>query len=161
MRERGCGSKKRGGARNPLHRQGLMRLGAATTTKGRTLVHQGHALIIEDELLVGLDLQSMLAAMGFTSFAFAATAEQAKEQARLKTPDLITADLGLMSGDGVTAVMSIIEDGFRPSVVFVSGDRTGLERLRGWARVEKPITPTALSQAVDQAMVRGEAEALG
>lgn len=117
----------------------------------------GHALIIEDELLVGLDLQAMLAAMGFTSFAFAATGQQALEQARLRPPDLITADLGLMHGDGARAVMSILEEGGSPSVVFISGDRQGLDQLRGWTRIEKPVSPAALSQAVERAMVRGEA----
>ncbi len=122
-------------------------------------MHSGHALIIEDELLVGLDLQSMLAGMGFTSFAFAATADQAVEQARLRAPDLITADLSLLSGDGVAAVTAILQEGRHASVVFVSGDRTGLDRLRGWARVEKPISQGALSQAVDRAMTRGEQQA--
>jgi CheY-like chemotaxis protein len=124
-------------------------------------MHTGHALIIEDELVVGLDLQAMLAGMGFSSFAFASTANQALEQARLKAPDLITVDLGLLSGDGVTAVMSILEEGFGASVVFVSGDQQGLDRLRGWARVEKPVSPAALAQAVDRAMVRGERAAAG
>ena len=36
-----------------------------------------HALIIEDEMLTGLTMQMALAEVGFQSFAFASTAEQA------------------------------------------------------------------------------------
>jgi CheY-like chemotaxis protein len=60
-----------------------------------------HALIIEDELVVGLDLQEVLSDLGFGSFAFASTARQAVEQAHLHRPDLVTADLELLTATGV------------------------------------------------------------
>ena len=62
-----------------------------------------HVLIIEDEILVGMGMQSMLADIGFDSFAFASTANQALQQARMRRPDLVTADIGLLDGDGLAA----------------------------------------------------------
>ena len=62
-----------------------------------------HALIIEDDMIVGLGMQSVLDEIGFGSFAFASTARQALEQARLRRPDLVTVDIGLLDGDGLAA----------------------------------------------------------
>jgi CheY-like chemotaxis protein len=111
----------------------------------------GHALIIEDELVVGLDLQDQLMALGYDSFAFAATEGQALEQARLACPDLITADVGLLSGDGALAVEAILAECGPTPVVYISGDRARLDRLVGKTTVEKPVTPYRLAQAVHQA----------
>ena len=111
----------------------------------------GHALIIEDELVVGLDLQAQLSALGYDSFAFAATEGQALEQARLACPDLITADMGLLSGDGAAAVAAILAECGPTPVIYISGDRARLDRLAGQATLEKPVTPHRLAQAVQQA----------
>src|ERR1700761_5471530 len=66
-----------------------------------------HALIVEDELIIGMGLQSLLTEFGFETFAFASTERQAVEQAKLRCPDLVTVDIGLMAGDGATAMQAI------------------------------------------------------
>ena len=113
----------------------------------------GHALIIEDELVVGLDLQAQLSELGFDSFAFAATEAQALEQARIACPDLITADMGLLVGDGALAVEAILAECGPTPVIYISGDRARLDRLVGQTTVEKPVTPKDLAQAVRQAAI--------
>ncbi len=112
----------------------------------------GHALIIEDELVVGLDLQAQLSELGFDSFAFAATEAQALEQARIASPDLITADMGLLVGDGALAVEAILAECGPTPVIYISGDRARLDRLVGQATLEKPVTPHRLARAVQQAV---------
>jgi CheY-like chemotaxis protein len=110
----------------------------------------GHALIIEDELIVGLDLQAQLADLGYDSFAFAATEAQALEQALKTRPDLIIADMGLLAGDGGKAVEAILAEVGPTSVIYISGDRARLELLEGLT-LEKPITPAQLAEAVELA----------
>jgi CheY-like chemotaxis protein len=112
----------------------------------------GHALIIEDELIVGLDLQAQLAELGYDSFSFAATEAQALEQARLNPPDLITADMALLAGDGASAVEAILAECGPAPVIYISGDRTRLDRLVGKTTVEKPVTPARLAEAVHEAV---------
>lgn len=111
----------------------------------------GHALIIEDELIVALDLQAQLIELGYDSFSFAATEAQALEQARLACPDLITADMGLLAGDGALAVEAILAECGPTPVIYISGDRQRLDRLIGQATIEKPVTPNLLAEAVQQA----------
>ena len=99
-----------------------------------------HALIIEDEMLTGLAMQMTLGEIGFSSFAFASTAQQALEQAGLRRPDLVTADVGLLDGDGVKACEAL-QRMFGPlPVIYVTGQ---VERLDGGPNlvvVAKPFT---------------------
>jgi len=48
-----------------------------------------HVLIIEDEMLIGMDVFHCLAGCGFETFAFAGTEVQALEQAR---PDVVVVE---------------------------------------------------------------------
>ena len=107
-----------------------------------------HALIVEDELLAGMGLQSMLTPLGYRSFAFASTPKQALEQARLQKPDLVTVDLSLLDGDGVQAARRVVEEVGPVPVMFVTGNPDGLDGLDGATVVEKPVTPGQLAAAV-------------
>ena len=106
-----------------------------------------HALIIEDEILVGMGLQGMLADIGFGSFAFASTANQALEQARLRRPDLVTADLGLLDGDGLAACRGLQREFGPLSVIFVTGNAVDLDRNPGLTVVAKPFTAADIAAA--------------
>ncbi len=50
----------------------------------------GHALIIKDELILGMSMQSVLTPLGYSSFAFASTADQALEGATSSTGSIVT-----------------------------------------------------------------------
>ena len=116
-----------------------------------------HALIIEDEILVGLDMQSMLAGIGFGSFAFASTANQALQQARLRRPDLVTADLGLLDGDGLAACR-ILQEEFGPlPVIFVTGQAAELDQEPGLTVVAKPFTAADIATAYATVSVGAQA----
>ncbi len=109
--------------------------------------HIRHALIIEDEILVGMGVQSMLADIGFSSFAFASTATQALQQARLRRPDLVTADLGLLDGDGLAACRALQKEFGPLPVIFLTGQAADLDKEPGLTVVAKPFTAADIATA--------------
>ncbi len=114
-----------------------------------------HALIIEDELITGMGLQVLLSDLGFTSFAFASAQGQALEQARLRRPDLLTVDVGLLDGDGVAAAHAIFADvGVLPTI-YVTGQAQTLAAFDPAVVLEKPIGAADLARAF--AAARAEA----
>ena len=107
----------------------------------------GHALIIEDELMMGLAMQSILSPLGYGSFAFASTAAQALEQARLRRPDLVTVDVNLMHGTGLEAANSILAEYGRTPVIYVTGDPEALGAIDPAVVVRKPYGPADIARA--------------
>lgn len=99
-----------------------------------------HALIIEDESMIAIAIEDALRGCGFTSFDIAVSAEEAVAAAERRCPDLITADVELRPGCGITAVQSICSE--RPiPVIFITGSPSEVRiRMPGHALVEKPFT---------------------
>jgi CheY-like chemotaxis protein len=107
----------------------------------------GHALIIEDDLISGMAMQSILTPLGYGSFAFASTAVQALEQAKLQHPDLIIVDVNLMHGTGVEAVQNITDVCGPTSIIYVTGDPSAVAGIKGAVIVPKPFTPGDIARA--------------
>jgi CheY-like chemotaxis protein len=107
----------------------------------------GHALIIEDELLLGMGMQSVLAPLGYSSFAFASTAIQALELAKLQRPDLITVDVNLMHGTGMEAVKTITDACGPTAIIYVTGDPSALAGVADAVIVRKPFSPADIARA--------------
>jgi DNA-binding response OmpR family regulator len=99
-----------------------------------------HALIIEDESLIAMAIEDALRGCGFNSFDIAVSAEEAVDLATRKCPDLITADVELRPGCGVTAVQAICSEQPIP-VLFITGS-PGKVRITmpGHPLVEKPFS---------------------
>jgi DNA-binding NarL/FixJ family response regulator len=57
-----------------------------------------HALIIEDEILIAMEVEALLEEQGFDSFDIAESPEQALICAMRRAPDLITADYRIVGG---------------------------------------------------------------
>jgi DNA-binding response OmpR family regulator len=107
-----------------------------------------HALIIEDEALIGVLIDAYLRDIGYTSTDFATTEAEATASAEERRPDLITSDVRLAPGCGITAVQAICDYRQIP-VVFVTA--TGWEvheRMAGAVVVAKPFTAGDLDRAV-------------
>jgi CheY-like chemotaxis protein len=115
-----------------------------------------HALIIEDELLVGMDMQAVLSGLGFGSFAFASTAYQALEQARLRRPDLVTADITLLDGDGLDACAALEAACGPLPIICVTGQPEAVAG-RNRAVVTKPFTAADIARACAQVLGTPEA----
>ena len=111
-----------------------------------------HALIIEDESLIAIAIEDALRGCSFTSFAFAASADEAVAAAALRCPDLITADVELRPGCGISAVQAICAGKSIP-VVFITGSAGEVRiRMPGHVVVEKPFRADHLIGATKLAL---------
>jgi DNA-binding response OmpR family regulator len=107
-----------------------------------------HALIIEDETLIAMAVEEALRGCGFTSFDIAVSAEEAVMAAERNCPDLITADVELRPGCGITAVQSICSEQQIP-VLFITGSPGEVRiRMPGHALVEKPFEEGHIMEAI-------------
>ena len=88
-----------------------------------------------------------LVEIGFRSFAFASTAQQALEQARLRRPDLVTAALGLLDGDGAQACRALQQDLGPLPVIYVTGQSERLGAQAGLTVVAKPFCVADIAAA--------------
>jgi DNA-binding NarL/FixJ family response regulator len=113
-----------------------------------------HALIIEPQSLLQLMLEDELRQLGFTSFDSAATMKGAIAAAERRTPDLITASLRLMDGNGIDAVDVICSSEPIPTIYIVSNPQEAREALEGDVFILKPVSKVALGKAVEQVMVK-------
>lgn len=107
-----------------------------------------HALIMEDESLIAMAIEDALRIHGFTSFDVAVSAEAAIAAAASRCPDLITADVNLRPGCGITAVQSICSEQPIP-VLFITG-RPGevRKRMPGHSLIEKPFDADRIMEAI-------------
>jgi DNA-binding response OmpR family regulator len=106
-----------------------------------------HALIIEDESLIAMAIEDALRGCGFTSFDIAVSADEAITAAASKCPDLITADVELRPGCGITAVQSICSEQTVP-VIFITGSPGEVRiRMPGHALIEKPFSADHVMEA--------------
>ena len=116
-----------------------------------------HALIIEDEAFIALSIEGALRECGFTSFAIAISAGQAIAAARLKCPDLISADVDLRPGSGIDAVNEICSGPTIP-IIFVTGTPDeARRRMPEHPLVLKPFTPDDVKEAVRLALEENSA----
>ncbi|CAN5451630.1 response regulator [soil metagenome] len=113
-----------------------------------------HALIIEDEILIAMEVEALLTEQGFDSFDIAESPQAALDCALKRQPDLITADYRIIGGTGVEAVTAILARLGPIPVVYVTGNADQLgARTRNV--VDKPISPRRLAEAC--AMATGAA----
>lgn len=110
----------------------------------------GHVLIIEDEMLIALELECLLADLGFTTFDVADSPTQALVCAKAHRPDLITADYRIIGGTGVDAVASVTASIGNVPVIYVTSN-IDMVAGEGQPIVEKPIAIRPLATACHQA----------
>jgi CheY-like chemotaxis protein len=107
-----------------------------------------HVLIIEDEALVALDLQDMVASAGATTFSFAETERGAIAAARRRRPDVIMSDVMLREGTGPQAVATIQDEWGPLPVIYVTATPEACTGCDPPARVlTKPVATTAVRAA--------------
>jgi DNA-binding response OmpR family regulator len=115
-----------------------------------------HALIIEDEALIAITLEEILRDCGFTSFDVAASSDMAISAAKLRCPDLITADVELRPGCGIQTVNAICSGPPIP-VIFVTGSPDDVaSRMPDQLLIVKPFTVEAVIAAVKLAFATVE-----
>ena len=80
-----------------------------------------HVLIIEDEPLIAMAIQDILASEGATSFETVETEKAAVFAATANEPHLITSDVKLLEGTGPAAVAEIHKRLGPIPVIFITG----------------------------------------
>lgn len=113
-------------------------------------------LIIEDEPIISLDLQSIVREMGHRVVAVATTRDEAVNAARRSEPGLVLADIKLADGSsGIDAVRQILSELTVP-IVFITAYPERLltgERPEPTFLVTKPFVPETVRVAVSQALL--------
>jgi DNA-directed RNA polymerase specialized sigma24 family protein len=112
-------------------------------------------LIIEDEPLIAMDLESLVEGLGHTVMGVARTRSEAVKLAASKRPGLILADIQLADGSsGLDAVNDMLK-AFEVPVIFITAypERflTG-ERPEPAFLVAKPFQPANVSAVISQAL---------
>jgi len=114
-----------------------------------------HALIIEDEIIIALELEDLLRQLGFTSFDIAASPAEALEQACRRRPSLITADVRISGGTGIEALSAITNALGEIPYFYVTGNTDMVRDAPPRRVVEKPIDARRFRSACAAALGEG------
>jgi CheY-like chemotaxis protein len=111
-------------------------------------------LVVEDEPIIGMLLSEVLSGMGHKVIAVVGTEGAAVAMSAEYLPDLLIVDAGLTSGNGISAVDTILKTGFVPHL-FTTGDAMKVRLQRPDAIIlEKPFNETELADAIASALAR-------
>ncbi len=111
-----------------------------------------HALIIEDESLIAMAIEDYLRELGFTSFDLAPCPQSAISAAADRCPDLITSDVQLKPGCGISTVLTICE-GINIPVIFITDNVADVRRRLPECRaLTKPFSAQQLAAAVHEVL---------
>ena len=110
-----------------------------------------HALIIEDEMLIALEVESLLHDFGFSSCDIVDNPTDAVKSALAHRPDLVTADMRILGGTGVDAVRAITEKLGPVPHIYVTGNPDMLAGSTAAPIVDKPLSRRALADACRRA----------
>lgn len=124
----------------------------------------GRILVIEDEAVIALDLQSIISDMGHAITGVGRTRDGAVSLAEKERPDLILSDIQLADGSsGVDAVNDILAAAGEIPVVFITAFPERLltgERPEPAFVITKPYSEEQVQSAISQAMFFASTETL-
>ncbi|GGH55428.1 response regulator [Frigidibacter albus] len=124
----------------------------------------GHVMIIEDETIIAMDIQSIVQSMGHRVTGIARTREQAVALSRKERPNLVLADIQLAdNSSGVDAVNDILAELGDIPVIFITAFPERLltgERPEPAFLISKPYLEEQVRSAVSQAMFFASTETL-
>lgn len=124
----------------------------------------GKILIIEDEAIISMDLQSIVSGMGHTVTDIARTRDAAIKLGTANVPDLILADIQLADkSSGIDAVNGLLKELGDRSVIFITAFPERLltgERPEPAFLITKPYSEEQVRAAVSQAMFFSSTESL-
>jgi DNA-binding NarL/FixJ family response regulator len=117
---------------------------------------QPRVLIVEDEGLVAMNIESALAEGGFNITGIVDTEADAVAAAERLKPDIILMDITLRDGDGISAARTILKR-LETCIIFVSGNSDPLtlaaaQELKPAAFIRKPFVTDSLAQLVRKAL---------
>lgn len=120
-----------------------------TSGTGTTTFPAARILVVEDEFLVAMELESMLAACGLTVLGPVSTVVAALALIEREAPDAAVLDVNLR-GESVSPVAACLRDRAVPFVLATAYRREDLpEGLRDAVNMGKPVEPKALLAALE------------
>jgi len=115
----------------------------------------GSVMIIEDEPLIALDLEDIVASLGHSCTGVARTHDEALKLAGAKKPDLVLSDIQLADGSsGIDAVSDILKK-YDVPVIFITAFPERLltgERPEPAFLITKPFSPEMVKAMIAQAL---------
>lgn len=124
----------------------------------------GKVMIIEDEAIIAMDLESIVGEMGHQVTGIAKTETEALKLYKSETPDLILSDIQLADlSSGIDAVNKILGDNADIPVIFITAFPERLltgESPEPAFLIAKPYTEDQVRSAVSQAMFFSSTETL-
>jgi len=125
---------------------------------------RGSVMIIEDEAIIAMDIESIVGEMGHRVTGIARTRTEAVEMGKSDVPDLILADIQLAdNSSGIDAVNDLLKDlGNRP-VIFITAFPERLltgDKPEPAFLISKPYSVDQVISAVSQAMFFSSTETL-
>ncbi len=125
---------------------------------------RGRVMIIEDEPLIAMDIQSIVEDMGHVVTGVASTRDSAVRLGRETRPDLILADIQLAdNSSGIDAVGTLMAELDDVPAIFITAFPERLltgERPEPTFLITKPFTEERVRSAVSQAMFFASTETL-
>ena len=125
--------------------------------------HKSRILVVEDEAIVALDIQSRLRYMGYEVAGVAGTGEEAVDKAGRLKPNLILMDIMLDGGmDGIEAA-GLINENFGIPVVYLTAyaDQQTLDRAKitnPFGYIIKPFEDRELQTTIEMAVYKYETD---
>jgi CheY-like chemotaxis protein len=119
--------------------------------------HDAKILIVEDEVIVSLDIQTILKDMGIVVTGVAHTVDQALASITTERPHLVLLDISLNGEFEGVELARTIDRRWGLPVVFISGHLSdqavkGLDELNALGYIVKPFYPINLREAVESAL---------
>lgn len=124
----------------------------------------GRVLIIEDEAIIAMDLEAIVANIGHTITGIARTAKRAVEVGKSERPDLVLADIHLADdSSGIDAVNELLAHFGELPVIFITAYPERLltgERPEPAFLITKPYNEDQVQSAISQALFLASTEEL-
>ena len=124
----------------------------------------GSVMIIEDEAIIAMDIESIVGEMGHRITGIARTRDEAIQLAQKDAPDLILADIQLAdNSSGIDAVNDILQAAGQRPVIFITAFPERLltgDKPEPAFLISKPYTVDQVVSAVSQAMFFSSTETL-
>ena len=124
----------------------------------------GRVLIIEDEAIIAMDIEGIVASMGHAVTGIARTRTRAVELGRRERPDLILADIQLADdSSGIDAVNELLQTFPSTPVIFITAFPERLltgDRPEPAFLISKPYTEEQVRSSVSQAMFFASTEGM-
>ena len=124
----------------------------------------GKVMVIEDEAIIAMDLQSIVSEMGHTVTGVARTRSEAVALGKAERPDLIFADIQLAdNSSGIDAVNDLLAELGDVPVIFITAYPERLltgEKAEPAFLITKPYTEEQVRLAASQAMFFASTETL-